>query len=344
MYEQDNDDIDSINTDRTELQCIIDRNLHEAYLDTQFSNLLQAIAECGVDRSILYMYNQNDELANCTNIHIPSLEEFDNGYRLTKDETNQLLTDMIHIVYFAGMEHNVNNYDDVQYDDAVKVFRAGWRWFQSISGKSSRLAKHIERCVNEIKASNITKFNNATAQITRLDILKKNMANDIVKYRKEANDILHDLNKGKESKEDSIENAKRMSKIRSAVQSIRNYVKGSVKYKIQDVNISRIPVNDLVKLGEEAIERLNDVTRMNKTYDGFWHTGFSVGKMHALLATGAGIMGRGSVNYYYRGIIVTSSVGWQTLSYTVDADIWLCQAVAKTIRAVLDSHKAAAKK
>ena len=344
MYDADDSiTIDSVDADRAELQRVTDYKLHEVYQVMQFDNLLKTIQNCGIDRSVLYMYNRNGELANCTNIYIPSLEEFDNGYRLTKDETNQLLTDMIHTVYFAGMEHDVNDYDDVQYDDALKIFRAGWRWFQSISGESGRLAKRIGQYINEIKTSNITKFNNATAQITRLDVLKKNMDNDIVKYRKEANDILHDLNKGKESKKDSIENAKRMSKIRDAVQTIRSHVKESVEHEIQDVNISRIPVKDLVKLGEEAIDRLNDVTEMNKTYDGFWHTGFSVGKTYALTVIGSGVVGRGPANYRHRGIIVTSSVGWQTLSYTVDADTWLCQAVAKTIRTVLNSHKAAKK-
>lgn len=134
MYEQDND-IDSTDIDRAELQHVIDYRLHVAYQAVQFGNLISTIENCGIDRSFLYMYNQHGEISNCTAVHIPSLEEFDEGYRLTKNETQQLVTDMVRKVYLPSMEGNTfGDYFRAFYDDILKPFRAGWRWFQSISG------------------------------------------------------------------------------------------------------------------------------------------------------------------------------------------------------------------
>ena len=361
MYEQDND-IDSTDIDRAELQHVIDYRLHVAYQAMQFGNLISTIENCGIDRSFLYMYNQHGEISNCTTVHVPSLEEFDEGYRLTKSETQQLVTDMVRKVYLPSMEGNTfGDYFRAFYDDILKPFRAGWRWFQSICGQSARLSGRIESYINEIKDNKITKFEGDSVQMTSMSVLKRHLTNSVTKYREEANKIMNDLNQGHIDRTSAIDNADRMRELRDELRSIVSDIQGSVRHNAQsNTNISSISVNDLVKLGEEAMERLKSITKMNETYQGFWYTGWSTGKIHGLLGgvfppltslvawvridtTTIYIPLHAISVFFHRGVISTVSVGWQVLTLTVDADMALCRSIAKTMRTVLDNNKSAKK-
>ena len=85
---------------------------------------------------------------------------------------------------------------------------------------------------------------------------------------------------------------------------------------------------------------------MDKTYNGFWYTGWSVGKLHtissAILPPVAPVgasqvvvpMGLGihAVSVFiHRGVISTASVGWQTLTLTVDAEIRVCKEIERLL-------------
>ena len=368
MYELDDDVIaDSVDADRAELQRVIDYKLHEVYQVMQFDNLLKTIQNCGIDKSFLYMYNRNGELSNQTTVYLPSLEEFDDGYRLTKSETSTLINDLVRNTYLPGMEGNViADYFRAWIDEILMPFRAGWRWFQSIHSKAGKLQRAIEQYLVELKEMqrkdkrpnyNTTdaaeyiqgETNSKTITICSLATLKKYMKDDrISTIRKEANIIISQLNEGVYAYSSAVDSADRMRTLRDDTRELIKEVSSAVKDK-NDIKLSSINITDAIKLGEAAIKHLEDIQKMDKTYNGFWYSGWSVGKLHtiasAILPPVAPVgasqtvapMGLGiqAVSVFiHRGVISTASVGWQTLTLTVDAEICVCKEVERLLSRV----------
>lgn len=364
ITDTDDVDIDSVDADRAELQRIIDYKLHEVYQVMQFDNLLKTIQNCGIDKSFLYMYNRHGELANQTTVYLPSLEEFDDGYRLTKSETSMLINDLVKNAYLPGMEGNVvADYFRAWVDEILMPFRAGWRWFQSIHSKAGKLQRAIEVYIYALKEMqrkgkrpnyNTTdaaeyiqgETDSKTINICSLATLKKYMKDDRVStIRKEANIIISQLNEGVYAYGSAVDSADRMRTLRDDTRELNREISAAVKDK-NELKLASINIADAIKLGEAAIKHLEDIQKMDKTYNGFWYTGWSVGKLHtissAILPPVAPVgasqvvvpMGLGihAVSVFiHRGVISTASVGWQTLTLTVDAEIRVCKEIERLL-------------
>ena len=353
MYEPDSDVI--TDADRAELQRVTDYKLHEAYQVMQFDNLLKTIQNCGIDRSVLYMYNRNGELSKQTTVYLPSLEEFDDGYRLNKNETSTLINDLVRNTYLPGMEGNViADYFRAWADEILMPFRAGWRWFQSIHSKAGKLQRAIEERLAELKemqrkSKQVNHTDSKTINICSINTLKKYMKdNRVSDIRKEANIIISQLNEGVYAYESAVDSADRMRTLRDDTRELIREVSSAVKDK-NEIKLASISVADAIKLGEDAIKHLDDIQKMDKTYNGFWYSGWSVGKLHtiasAILPPVAPVgvsqtvvpMGLGihAVSVFiHRGVISTASVGWQTLTLTVDAEIHICKEVERLLSRV----------
>jgi hypothetical protein len=85
---------------------------------------------------------------------------------------------------------------------------------------------------------------------------------------------------------------------------------------------------------------------MNETYDGFWYTGYSTGKLHYIFTVlGNSLIAVGGASIYaasvliHRGVISTVSVGWQVLTLTVDSDMVLARAIAHNLKELNDAIK-----
>ena len=364
MYEQEDDDIDSTDEARAELQRVIDYKLHEVYQVVQFDNMIKTLENCGVDKSFLYMYNKNGELSNQTTVHLPSLEEFDDGYRLTKSETNLLINDLVKSVYLPGMEGNViADYFRAWVDEIMIPFRAGWRWFQSINSKASKLHRALDIYIADLKemqrkgkrpsysTTDAAEYlqgetDSKTISICSIATLKKYM-NDkrIMNIRKEANTIIKQLNEGIYQYESAVDCADRMRELRDTTRDIKREI-STARHDRSKVKLASLDFKELIKLGEDAIKHLEEIQQMDKTYNGFWYTGWSVGKLHTIssliLPPVAPVgalhtvvpMGLG-INaisvFIHRGVISTASVGWQTLTLTVDAEIGICKDIERLL-------------
>lgn len=341
---------------------------HNLYQDAEFNNIVNAIRECGLDRSLLFMYNRNNELSRMTSIHIPSLEEFDNGYRLSNNETDLLLCDMIKHVYFAGQESlSVSAVLEAIYADFVKPYAAGVRWFQTIVDKPKKISDKIEHAIDTIKSSKVTKFSDRSISMPSLGNIKKilNHDNNLIE---EANKLLLDVCNGKIKEDDVIEAGDKMRQINIASNSYADTTHSLINFSTE-VKLSSISPNELIKLGEEAIKKLDGIEKMNKTYPGFFRTGMSVGKLQGIIseliprglslaqvvtllaeATGkvskfvadAALKSISRANLITfvirsigavinRGYLTTSVYGWSALTTSVRADMKVCRLIAKIL-------------
>lgn len=347
---------------------VIDTLKHNLYQDAEFNNIVNAISECGLDRSLLFMYNRNNELSRMTNIHIPSLEEFDNGYRLSNNETDLLLCDMIKHVYFAGQESlSISEVFEAIGADFVKPAMAGIRWFQTIIDKPKKLSDKIEHAIDTIKSSKITKFSDRSISMPSLENIKKILDHDN-NLIEEANKLLLDVCNGKIKEDDVIDAGNRMKKIDTLSNSYADTTHRLTNRSTQ-VKLSSISPNELIKLGEKAIKKLDSIEKMNKTYPGFFHMGSSVGKLQGIIselipkglsaaqcatliaeATGqiskfaarAALKSIGNVSFITfvirsigavinRGYLTTSVYGWRALTVSVSADMRVCNLIAKIL-------------
>ena len=346
---------------------------HNLYQDAEFSNIVNAIRECGVDRSLLFMYNRNNELSRMTNIHIPSLEEFDNGYRLSNNETDLLLCDMIKHVYFAGQESlSIADVLRAIHTDIVKPYVAGARWFQTIIDNPKKLSDKIEQAIDTIKSSKITKFSDRSISMPPLGNIKKILDHDN-KLIEEANKLLLDVCNSKIKTDDVIDAGTRMREINTLASSYADTTRSLIDFSTQ-VKLSSISPNELIKLGEKAIKKLDGIEKMNKTYPGFFHMGLSVGKLQGIIselipngltlantatliaqATGQiskltadlalNSIGRASLITFVmrsigavinRGYLATSVYGWDALTTSVRADMKVCRLINKILNEAAD--------
>ena len=334
---------------RAEIQRIADIEDHNTYQLMEVDKLVDTIKNCGIDRSVLFMYNQNNELSRLGGVVLPSLEEFDSGCRVSAQDTDTIINNIKNHAGIIAMEGNMfGDYFKAYYDDFLKPFRAGWRWFQSMSSQPTKLAGRIEGYIENLKSAKRTKLS-GTADLIALNTLKRHLTNKTTAYREEANKILKDLNEGHTSLSDAVENADRLREIRDDVRSTIDDIRGSTNASARNkTDLSRISISDYIKLGEQTIERLRSISKMNETYDGYWYTGYSSGKMHFILARlfagipAAGAIMLNGISYsvsvlIHRGVISTASVGWQVLTLTVDADMVLARAIAHNLREINDA-------
>lgn len=351
MQEDSDAVVDEISMDRAELQHIVDMEDHKTYQLMEIDKLINTIKQCGIDRSILCMYNQNNELASLGGVRLPSLEEFDSGYRVSKYDVDTIVSNIQNKASIAAMEGNqFGDFFKAWYDDFLKPFRAGWRWFQSMSDQPTKLAGRIESYIENLKANQRTKLS-GSAEIIAYNTLKRHLTNKTTEYRKEANKLIKDLNEGHVGLEESVDSADRLREIRDEVRSNINDIKGSTRASSRiRTDLSKVSISDYIKLGEQTIDRLKEISKMNETYDGFWYTGYSSGKLHyifssvassIMLAGGAGVGNAmySASTYMHRGVISTASVGWQVLTLTVDADMILARAIAHNLKEINDAVK-----
>lgn len=343
--------VDDISMNRAELQRIIDLEDHNTYQLMEIDKLVNTIKQCGIDRSILCMYNQNNELSQLGGVRLPSLEEFDSGYRVSKYDVDTIVNNIQNKAGIIAMEGNFfGDYFKAYYDDFLKPFRAGWRWFQSMSSQPTRLAGRIESYVENLKSNQRAKLS-GTVELVAYNTLKRHLTNKTTDYREEANKIIKDMNEGHFSLEDAVANADRLREIRDEVRSTIDDIKGSTRTNARSkTDLSRISISDYIKLGEQTIDRLKSISKMNETYDGFWYTGYSSGKLHYIMSCLFGGIPEptaiviNGVSYtmsvaIHRGVISTASVGWQVLTLTVDADMLLARAIAHNLREISDAVK-----
>lgn len=348
--ETDPETFDDAAMNRAEIQRIADIQDHNTYQLMEVYKLINTLKSCGVDRSILFMYNKNNELSKLSGVVLPSLEDYDNGSRVSDSDVNTMIGNICQNAGIIAMEGNqFGDFFKAYYDDFLKPFRAGWRWFQSMSTQPTKLAGRIESYLENLKANQRTKLS-GSADLIAFNTLKRHLTNKTNEYRKEANKLIKSLNEGHVTLEDSVDCADRMREMRDAVRSDIADIRGSTNATARNkTDLSRISISDYIKLGEQTIERLKEISKMNETYDGFWYTGYSTGKLHYLftslansfILTGAAIA-EGNVMYMasvyiHRGVISTASVGWQVLTLTVDADMVLARAIAHNLKEINDA-------
>lgn len=344
--------VDDVAMNRAEVQRIADLQDHTTYQVMEVYKLINTLKCCGVDRSILFMYNKNNELSKLSGVVLPSLEDYDNGSRVSDKDINTMISNICENAGIVAMEGNqFGDFFKAYYDDFLKPFRAGWRWFQSMSTEPTKLAGRIESYIENLKANQRTKLS-GKAEIIAFNTLKRHLSNKTTEYRKEANKLIKELNAGHVSLEESVDGADRMREIRDEVRSNINDIKGSTRASSRIyTDLSKISISDYIKLGEQTIERLKEISKMNETYDGFWYTGYSTGKLHYIFSSLANsfvalagtivesnVMYAASV-YLHRGVISTVSVGWQVLTLTVDADMVLARAIAHNLKEINDAIK-----
>ena len=351
--------LDDVAMNRAEIQRIADLQDHTAYQVAEIYKLINTLKYCGVDRSILFMYNKNNELSELSGVVLPSLEDYDNGSRVSDKDIDTMISNICAHAGIISMEGIIQNntYAQALVDEIARPFRAGWRWFQSMSEQPTKLAERIEGYLENLKANKRTKLS-GNAELIEFNTLKNHLTNKTTTYRNEANKLIKDLNEGRIDLEESVNSAKRMREIRDEVKSDIADIKKSVNSDSRvSTDLSRINISDYIKLGEQTIDRLKKISNMNKTYDGFWATEMAnthnqnhlwninlslwlnlllkaIGKSNILVAT----PWLASV-YIHRGVISTESVGWQVLTLTVDSDMILARAVAHNLKEINDAVK-----
>lgn len=343
--------VDDVAMNRAEVQRIADLQDHTTYQVMEVYKLINTLKCCGVDRSILFMYNKNNELSKLSGVVLPSLEDYDNGSRVSDKDIDTMISNICAHAGIISMEGIQNNKFALAFaDDLAKPFRAGWRWFQSMSSQHIKLADQIKSYLENLKANQHVKLS-GNAELIEFNTLKNHLTNKTTEYRNEANKLIKDLNKGRIDLEESVNGAKRMREIRDEVNRGIVNIKKSVNSDSRvNTDLSKINISDYIKLGEQTIDRLKEISNMNKNYDGFWDTGWSSGKLHALSGIIGGLLnmlGAGIIAstphivsvYMHRGVISMASVGWQVLTLTVDADMILARAIAHNLKEINDAIK-----
>lgn len=341
------DVVDDVAMNRAEIQHIADLHDHTTYQVMEVYKLINTLKVCGVDRSILFMYNKNNELSKLGGVVLPSLEDYDNGSRVSEKDIDTMISNLCTNAGIVAMEGNqFGDYFKAYYDDFLKPFRAGWRWFQSMSTEHTKLAGRIESYLENLKANQRTKLS-GKADLVALNTLKRHLTNKNTEYRKEANKLIKELNEGHVTLEESVDSADRMREMRDEIRSNIDDIKGSTNASARiSTDLSKVHINDYIKLGEQTIDRLKEISKMNETYDGFWYTGYSTGKLHYIFTVlGNSLIAVGGASIYaasvliHRGVISTVSVGWQVLTLTVDSDMVLARAIAHNLKELNDAIK-----
>jgi hypothetical protein len=278
-----------------------------------------------------------------------------------------LVDDLVKSAYIPGMEGNfIADYFRAWVDEILMPFRAGWRWFQSIHSKAGKLQRAIETYLTALdqykrkgkrpdyNTTDAAEYlrgetNSKTIEICSIATLKKLIKDDrITDIRKEANIIISQLNDGVYGKLDAVDSADRMRELRDSTRDLLREYSAAVKDKTE-IKLTSVDMSDVIKLGEDAIKHLDAIQKMDKTYNGFWYTGWSVGKLHTIASAilppvapmGAAQtvvpigLGIHAVSVFiHRGVISTASVGWRTLTLTVDTDIKVCKEIERLLSRV----------
>lgn len=358
-FDEIGDETSSLADDTANLMYIINMNEVKLMKMNNFYQLVDTIRTCGIDKSVLFLYNRNNQLASITGVPLPSIEEFDNGYRVS-DSTSKLVAEKL-IVSMEG-----NEFGDTlkaYYDDLLKPFRAGYRWYQSLSDEVGRLKARILAYIDILEEHKSSKLQ-GNEEIVSIASFKRAISNDVTKMRDRANSILLSAGKTDWKNDEAIEYADDMREIRDKVRHEKASISEAMRART-DTDLSRLSVSELINIGKQAVERCDSIIKMNQTYPGFWVQGYNTGKVHgylsgilpgwshalfsvlsgltlnAQLVAGAHIgnaIHQLSV-YFHRGIISACSVGWQVLSLTVDVDMVLCREVARTLRICSDRVK-----
>ena len=95
------DVVDDVAMNRAEIQRIADLQDHTTYQVMEVYKLINTLKFCGVDRSILFMYNKNNELSKLGGVVLPSLEDYDNGSRVSEKDIDTM-DEIYQIWYWYG--------------------------------------------------------------------------------------------------------------------------------------------------------------------------------------------------------------------------------------------------
>lgn len=342
--------VDDVAMSRAEVQRVADLQDHTAYQVMEVYKLINTLKSCGVDKSILFMYNKNNELSELSGVALPSLEDYDNGSRVSDKDIDTMISNICAHDGIIAMEGaDVEGFVNACIDDLIKPYTAGYRWFQSISSQHTKIADRIKSYLENLKANKQTKLS-GNAKLIAFNTLKNYLSNKTTEYRKEANKLIKDINAGRTGLKDSVNSADRMREMRNELRSNIDDIKKSVNSDSRiNTDLSKINISDYIKLGEQIIDRLEEISTMNKTYDGFWYTGFASGKLHFILkhlviklwglAINFAIPLKLASVYVHRGVIGTASVGWLVLTLTVDADMILARAIEHDLKEINDAIK-----
>lgn len=348
------EELDELEESKERLMSVIRSNALNDMQYHNFADLISTIRNCGIDKSILHLYNRDGRLSRLTGVELPSLEALNYGETVPSHVSNLVADKLI-----IAMEGNAfGDFFRAYYDDWLKPFRAGWRWFKSEVNNANKHKAKIEAYCDVLSSAKNKKLEGTVHSIP-INGLKRLLQNNVSRYLSKADQIMKEINDGHTSGEDAVEMADQMRDIRDKVRAEFDEIKGACNAK-QDIDLSRVSIADLISIGKEAAKRLDAVAKMDQSYPGFWVTGYNTGKIHAIVsgllpgwthaaetvayaASGgaAGVFAAGVSStlheisvFFHRGVISTCSVGWQVLTITSDADMKLCRTIESLLHEV----------
>lgn len=322
----------------------------------QLSKLIDTIQHCGIDKSLLYMFNKNNELSTVTHVSLPSLEDFTS---IDQNTCNQVIEGLS----FAGDESFANMMGDLSMamiEDFIKPFSAGYRWLQSLNDYSGAIEKVKDRLNTLKKNKNVPLQGNLNAPDMQ-QFKKALQIADTDSYREQANTLMKNLTNNKffgypEKAQSAARQLRKMAaEIDAKYELIDNLLSTSVK-NYNTLNLDRLKVSDVEDTADKIFERLNNVKHADKTYPGYWkigttsldamfHAGWKMGDIFTSLSTflrgipttaGAILMSPTIFSLYWnRGVIGIATNGWRVLSKSADLDYHIFSRFRFTLNRIL---------
>lgn len=339
---EDNDFTEEMKA-RLAINEIVKQNDFKIMKYEQLSSLIDTIKHCGIDKSILYMFNKDNQLSTVTNTYLPSIEDFAS---IDSDTCNKVINGLMiagNETFLNGVGLNgVGEFAKALFDDFLKPFRAGQRWLQSLKNHKDDIDKVHKYC-DIIKQNKYAKLSGtlnipdakrfADALAAGNTSLLRNEANMMMRYVADWERPLFLDDKR------SITYANKMRKLCSQLSIIEenvNNILDTSAENITETDLSKIHLQDYLSIADKIFDRISDLEDINRKYPGYWKIGIangsnlSIQKFAAALMQFSEKMSAGEklfawgptmiFTWFHRGIIGTASNGWKALSQTSDID------------------------
>lgn len=330
---------------RHQLETLLQSSINSITSDANRRFLADTIREVGLTESIRKRFNANGALDRA--FQLAGIESF-NQFSFTNDQ----LADAI-----IGTEDGHSFTDIIRgwWADCTKQFTAGYRWLQSLTDNSSSSLSEIVDLTNTIKR-NSSKLSSTDVNVVNLQAIMKIYSTvDTIKARETACRYLEEL-KDLDVEKDAAKLSSKANEIRKIAEDLL-YVEKKINAADGKTDIKAAAAFNQAKSVAQTVTRaLADIAKTNKSYAGWWKTGFRAGKLDtatkvasdaggALVAYGLGSpivgavysgIGYAAAADVYGDVRIIASYSWSAISRACDVDYALCKMLIDNLDEISD--------
>lgn len=276
----------------------------------QLFAMREHIENYGLDRTFLAMFNRNGELAAIVKCKIPSCEAFDVS---TASELAQVCCE--------GIDNAIDRVNLMFRDDFMKLYSAIRRAFQSWTSDAESSKNTLIALKTQLK--NVKKVPNISIKAYTPNEFKKWISIEPIELRKKALNALHKLQTWSYREGSSDKGAKIADSLEEDIKTIEK-----AEPKKETIDLTLWSTGAITSAIDYAIKACNSINETNKTYEGFWKTGFNQGKVLALFGM--------NVAYERQNVIRVARTSWRNLNTLCSIDDALIHTVIRMAKAAVE--------